>query len=142
MANGLRQAECAVLGRQISRSPPGRPWSDGTPQGALVRLETESDRVSRRVDTFAAWNRRCGLKSAVDRMTVQPGSLFLFWLITSDRGDDYRSRFGPKRCIQYGRQLGVPRVDEDAAERVSRDLLVGELVEAEEIAVPCTAACS
>ncbi|MEE8277371.1 MAG: VWA domain-containing protein, partial [Thermoanaerobaculia bacterium] len=29
-------------------------------------------------------------------------------LVLLTDGDDYRSRFGPKRCIQYGRQLGVP----------------------------------
>ena len=29
-------------------------------------------------------------------------------LVVLTDGDDYRSRFGSKRCIQYGRQLGVP----------------------------------
>ena len=29
-------------------------------------------------------------------------------LVLLTDGDDYRSRFGPKRCIQLGRQLGVP----------------------------------
>jgi VWFA-related protein len=29
-------------------------------------------------------------------------------LVLLTDGDDYRSKYGPRRCIQYGRQLGVP----------------------------------
>lgn len=29
-------------------------------------------------------------------------------LVLLTDGDDYRSRYGPRRCIQYGRRLGVP----------------------------------